>query len=262
MSPTITILLIGFGVLFLIMTGVWLIQLKTRNAGIVDAVWAFSFPILTFIYCMYFDGFEARKIMIIALTLVWGARLGIYLLQRNAGEKEDVRYAQLRTEWGANANLYMFFFFQFQAVLASLLSIIFLFIVANTSPIISFPEIAGIAVWFIGILGESIADRQLKQFKKDPANKGQICEIGLWNYSRHPNYFFEWLVWCAYFVIALSAPYGWATIFAPLLMLFLLLKVSGIPMTEELMLKSRGQKFKVYQQSTSAFIPWFKASAP
>lgn len=258
MSPAVTILLTGFVILFLIMTIVWFIQLKTKNAGIVDAVWAFSFPLLTFVYYVYFDGYLNRQLLITALTFIWGARLGIYLFQRNVGEVEDIRYHQLRTAWGDKANLKMFFFFQFQAVLASLLSIIFLVIITNQKQSISIIEILGIIVWFIGIIGESIADNQLKQFKMNPASKGQICEAGLWKYSRHPNYFFEWLVWISYFIMALNAPYGWMTIFAPLLMLFLLLKVSGIPMTEELMLRSRGEKFQKYQETTSAFIPWFK----
>jgi steroid 5-alpha reductase family enzyme len=118
----------------------------------------------------------------------------------------------------------------------------------------------GVAFWATGLLGESLADRQLARFRADPANKGKICQIGLWNYSRHPNYFFEWLVWVGYAVFALGSPWGWLGFIAPALMLHFLLNVTGIPMTEELSLKSKGDAYREYQRTTSAFVPWFKKS--
>jgi steroid 5-alpha reductase family enzyme len=119
-------------------------------------------------------------------------------------------------------------------------------------------EWTALGLWLIGIAGESVADYQLKQFKADPANKGKTCDAGLWNYSRHPNYFFEWLIWVSYFVFALGSPFGWVSLIAPLLMIYFLLKVTGIPATEEQALKTKGEAYRRYQQTTSAFIPWFK----
>ena len=109
----------------------------------------------------------------------------------------------------------------------------------------------------MALAGESAADRQLEAFRRDPANRGKTCRVGLWRVSRHPNYFFEWLVWVAYFVFALASPWGWVTIYCPALMLFFLFRVTGIPATEAQALKSRGEDYRQYQRTTSAFFPWF-----
>ncbi|MBX9852061.1 MAG: DUF1295 domain-containing protein [Cytophagaceae bacterium] len=252
------VLLQAFFILFILMSITWLIQLRTNNAGIVDIVWAISFPIFAIFYFFISDGFIFRKQIFLGMVLLWGLCLGLYLFIRNTGKHEDVRYSKLREEWGAKASIKMFFFFQFQAALATVLSIPFLLIMNNTFEKISLFEYFGMGLWAIALLGEAIADSQLKAFKKDPSNKGKICECGLWYYSRHPNYFFEWLVWLSFFIFALASPYGWIAIICPAMMLWFLLKVTGIPMTEELMLKSRGEAFKKYQESTSAFVPWFK----
>ncbi len=127
----------------------------------------------------------------------------------------------------------------------------------NARPEIGIMEFGGAAIWLIAVIGESTADYQLKKFKADPANKGKICDRGLWYYSRHPNYFFEWLIWVAYFLFAAGAPGGWITIYCPLLMLLFLTKITGIPPTEAQSLKSRGDAYRDYQRRTSAFVPWF-----
>jgi steroid 5-alpha reductase family enzyme len=119
-------------------------------------------------------------------------------------------------------------------------------------------EYIGAGIWLIALTGEAIADWQLDQFKKDPANKGKVCNKGLWNYSRHPNYFFEWLIWVGYFVFALASPYGFIAIISPAIILYLLLNVTGIPATEEQSVRSKGDLYKEYQRTTSAFVPWFK----
>jgi steroid 5-alpha reductase family enzyme len=122
-------------------------------------------------------------------------------------------------------------------------------------------EYAGIALWLVAVIGESIADAQLAAFKRDPANRGHVCQRGLWNYSRHPNYFFEWFVWVAWAVYALASPFGWLAMICPVLMLVFLLRVTGIVATEAQALRSRGEEYVRYQQSTSAFVPWFKKSS-
>ena len=118
-------------------------------------------------------------------------------------------------------------------------------------------DFVAIAVWVIAIAGESIADRQLDNFRNNPSNKGQVCKDGLWYYSRHPNYFFEWLHWWTYVLFAITYPLGWLSILAPALMLFFILKVTGIPPTEKQALKSRGERYREYQRTTNAFFPWF-----
>jgi steroid 5-alpha reductase family enzyme len=109
----------------------------------------------------------------------------------------------------------------------------------------------------IGMVGEAIADWQLEKFKKDPANKGKTCTAGLWNYSRHPNYFFEWLMWIGCATIALASPWGWLGLLSPALILYFLLGATGIPATEAQALRSRGDEYRAYQRSTNAFVPWF-----
>jgi steroid 5-alpha reductase family enzyme len=128
----------------------------------------------------------------------------------------------------------------------------------NPQPRLSPLEWAGLSLWVVALLGETAADAELKRFKADPANKGKTCRKGLWNYSRHPNYFFEWLIWVAFFLAALASPYGWISLLCPVLMFIFLFKVTGIPMTETQALKTRGKDYRDYQRTTSMFVPWFK----
>lgn len=251
---------IAFIAVFLIMTFIWWLQKKQGNAGIVDIAWSYNFPIIAILYYLLGDGYGPRKLLITAMVLVWGIRLGTYLLIRVLGhfKEEDGRYKQLREDWKDNLQFKFFMFFQFQAVINLALSIPFLILCLNTDDSIKPLEMVGAAIWCISILGESIADAQLKRFKAKPANKGKVCQNGLWNYSRHPNYFFEWMIWVGYFITALSPPYGWAAIVCPIMMLWFLYKVTGIPMTEEQSIRSKGQAYIDYQQTTSPFIPWFK----
>lgn len=244
----------------LVMTLVWAIQLKTKNAGIVDAFWSWNFPIIALIYYFFSDGNHDRAVICLIIVSLWGLRLGTYLFLRTIGhhDKEDVRYAKLREENRPNENRYFFFFFQIQAITNVILSIPFLFPMMNPDPELTAFEFTGIAFFAIGLIGETLADFQLSKFKKDPGNKGKVFDSGLWSYSRHPNYFFEFIIWVGFAVFASGSPYGWTSIFAPALILFLLMKVSGIPMTEELAVKTKGQAYLDYQRRTSAFFPWFK----
>lgn len=247
------------------MTITWMVAVRLRNFGIVDAVWSLGFAPIAVLYLLGRKDQPEQSVVFVLMVIVWSLRLGIHLARRIAKHHphEDVRYAKLRAEWGANADRKMFWFFQLQGALQVLLSLPFLFACARPLdprvPLSSdlFALIAA-ALWLTGLLGESLADRQLARFRADPANKGQVCQTGLWNYSRHPNYFFEWLVWVGYAVFALGSPWGWLGIIAPVLMLHFLLNVTGIPMTEELSLKSKGDAYREYQRTTSAFVPWFK----
>ena len=255
MNDILPLFLVGGVVLLLVFTVTWLIQLRTRNAAIVDTVWSASFPLLAMIYFVLVDGYAPRQMLVLVAVCIWGFRLAFHLYARTIGHPEDVRYTALRKEWGDRQNILMLRFYYFQAVLALLLSLPFALIMVNTTPALNYFEVIGAFVWAGAVLGESVADYQLKKFKEVPSNKGKICEDGLWYYSRHPNYFFEWLIWISYFIMALGSAWGLITIICPLAMYYFLTKVTGIVYTEAQMLKSRGQAFIEYRDSTSAFIP-------
>ncbi len=243
-----------------IMVFVWLWAHKIKNAGVVDVFWSFNFPVIAIILLLLAPGFETRKLLICTMVILAGLRLGTYLAIRitNHLNIEEGRYQQLRKEWAPNAERKFFIFFQFQAISNVLLAIPFFIITLNTETTLSPFEYIGAGLWFISVLGEAVTDAQLTAFKKDLENKGKVCDTGLWGYSRHPNYFFQWLMWLSYFVFALGSPYGYLAIISPAVILYLLLKVTGIPATEEQSLRSKGEAFKRYQQRTSAFVPWFK----
>lgn len=263
MGSLITILLhfvlpAAIGV-FSLMLVLWLIGIKNDNYAIVDFGWAAGLALTALIYAWVSRGYMPRNILFAAMAAIWGLRLGLYLLlTRVIGKPEEGRYQQLRKEWGGNLKMKFLAFFEFQALLDLFLSIPFLAAALNPRPEISVLEWAGVALWTVAMSGEAVADAQLNRFKKDPANRGKTCRAGLWNYSRHPNYFFEWLIWMAWFTFALGSRHGWVSILCPAVMLYFLFKVTGIPATEAQALRSRGEDYRRYQETTSAFVPWFK----
>ena len=186
----------------------------------------------------------------------------IHLLVRllNEHPHEDKRYSSLRKQWGERADLMMYLVFLFQGALITILAPPFFLVAADTNHAIGAAAYLGASICLTGTIGEAIADEQLRKFKCNPDNQGKVCSYGLWNYSRHPNYFFEFLVWVGIYVIAVSSPLGAFTIYCPLLMLYLLTQMTGIKISEEQSLKSRGEEYRRYQQTTSAFFPWIKKS--
>jgi steroid 5-alpha reductase family enzyme len=256
------LVLYGFVLMFSLMTILWILHLIIENAGIVDVGWAAGLALLSVFYAAMGNGFLPRRILIGAIVFFWGMRLAVYLLfNRVVGHPEDGRYTQLRREWKTNLSTKFFFFFQFQAVLNVVLALPFLLICLNPEPAISAIEWLGVGLWIIAVAGESVADAQLSRFRADLSNRGKVCESGLWNYSRHPNYFFEWLIWISYFLIALASPYGWISVLSPLIILYFLLRVTGIPATEAQAVRSKGDAYIHYQKTTSVFVPWFKREA-
>lgn len=255
----IKLILLAWAFAFGLMTVIWFVSVRMANAGIVDIAWSLGFAPVALLYAAGADGYLPRRELMLAMAALWSLRLGIYLYFRVMGHHpvEDRRYAELRREWGANVNAKMFGFFQLQAALLVVLSVPFLIVCLNPKPGINLLEWLGLGLWLVAVVGESIADHQLKQFKRNPANKGEVCQLGLWHYSRHPNYFFEWLVWVAFFVFALGSPLGCTSVYCPALMLYFLLRVTGIPMTEDLAVKTKGEKYLAYQRTTSGFVPWF-----
>ena len=238
----------------------WIWATRIHNAGVVDVFWSFNFAVIAAVIFFLSDGNELRKSIVCGLAFLWSIRLGLHLAARIFShlDDEEGRYRQLRKEWRKNLNLKFFLFFQAQAFSNVLLSIPFFIISFNKNENISLLEYVGIIIWAMSIIGEAIADWQLQQFKKNPSNKGLVCDKGLWNYSRHPNYFFQLLIWVGVFIFALSSHHGWLAIISPLSIGYLIFKVTGIPMTEEQSIRSKGEKYKAYQRTTSVFIPWFK----
>ena len=254
MSP-VAVAVVALAALVVIFTAVWAWQLNTRNAGMIDPVWAFSLGGVALLYATQGSGDPLSRTLTGIGGLFWGARLGLHLWRRNHGRPEDARYAQFREKWRTSANRKMFWFFQIQVVISMLLSISFLIpAYRHGRPATGWVVIA-ILIWLASVLGEMLSDRQLQRFKEDPANHGKVCRVGWWRYSRHPNYFFECVHWLAYLALSIGAPLAWLTIVPPFLMAFLLMKLSGIPMVEAQSAKSR-PGYAEYQRTTSALIPW------
>ena len=248
-----------------VMFALWLLSLRHRNFSYVDIGWSANFALLALLHVALAPGWLPRKLLIGTLFAIHGLRLALHLWKRIAGQPEEGRYVQLRREWGASGNLNLKFlaFFEFQAALNVFLSLPLLLACMNRWEGWLTLEGIGAAICIVGLLGESLADAQLAAFKRDPANKGAVCDVGLWRYSRHPNYFFEWVIWIGYAVFAsASGPYGWLAVAAPLLMLHFLLNVTGVKATEEQALRSKGERYRAYQARTSAFVPWIPRKVP
>jgi steroid 5-alpha reductase family enzyme len=256
------------------MSATWLVGRVIRNYGVVDPVWALGFGAIAWstvaagIWARGAAAAPAGSFAFAALILLWSLRLGGHLLIRFLSHhpREDVRYAELRTRWGAGVDGRMFGFFLVQGALQIVLSIPFFLGILDSEPPgpvfgLGFRQLAGLAVCIAGVAGESIADLQLARFRADPSNAGRVCRSGLWRWSRHPNYFFEWTVWVGFALWACGSRFGWIGFAAPALMLHFLLNVTGIPMTEALSVRSKGAAYLEYQRTTSAFFPWFNRRA-
>ncbi len=254
--------LVGLALVAGMMLVLWIIHLLIRNAAIVDVGWAAGLALLAIYYAVAGPGYPARKWAIATMAGFWGLRLAGHLLfTRIIGHPEEGRYVQLRKEWKTNLPLRFLFFFEFQALLDVVLSLPFLLACLDIAFPLGMLEKTGGAIWLVAIAGEALADHQLNVFKRNPENKGKTCRTGLWNYSRHPNYFFEWLIWVGYAVFALGSPWGWLGLLSPALILYFLLGLTGIPATEAQALRSRGNEYRAYQRTTSAFVPWFPKKA-
>jgi steroid 5-alpha reductase family enzyme len=244
-----------------IMAGAWALQRATGNSGWVDAVWSFGLGVAGLVLALV-PGIEApsvRQIVVAVLIALWSLRLGLYIAQRSRHGPEDARYAALRREWGTEFEKRLFIFLQIQAAAAALLGLSMMLAAHNPAPWPRFLDFAGIAVLIAAVAGEGLADEQLRRFKANPANKGRVCDAGLWAWSRHPNYFFEWLGWVAYPLLAIDLSggwyWGWLAVSGPAFMYWLLVYVSGIPLLEKQMLQARGAAYTAYQARVSPFFP-------
>lgn len=243
--------------LSLTMSGAWAVQRLTGSSGWVDTIWSFAVGAFGLAAALFAEGAIERRWMVAAFVLLWSLRLGGHIGLRTRGAAEDPRYQRLIEEWGDNASFRLFLFLQIQAIAAFTLVLAIHIAASGKAGFPILPDMLGGAIALIALGGEALADRQLQSFRRQPQAKARVMESGLWAYSRHPNYFFEWLFWCALVVISLSSP-GWAVLLAllaPAQMYWLLVHVSGIPPLEDHMLRSRGDQFRALQTRVNAFFP-------
>lgn len=240
----------------LYMTAIFILALIKRDNSIVDIAWGVGFILVAFLTFCLKKGVTFRHVLVIILVFLWGTRLAVHIAIRNRGRGEDFRYAQWRKDWGRRFVLRSFFqIFMLQGFLLLVISYPLMLVNHSTEGGISFFDIAGAAIWLIGFFFEAVGDYQLLKFKRREENREKIMTYGLWRYTRHPNYFGEAVMWWGIFLIALSVNHGWTAFISPLLITFLLLRVSGVIMLEK---KYVGKKeFEEYARSTSAFFPWF-----
>jgi steroid 5-alpha reductase family enzyme len=236
-------------------TFVWLISIKKHDASIVDIFWGTGFVLLALLAFIIGDGTFERRTLLAVLVSIWGLRLTAYLAWRNSGKEEDYRYRSMRRQYGPRFPLLsLFIVFWFQGFVAWLISFPIQASAVYQAPL-SWLDLLGVLFWFVGLLFESMGDWQLAKFKADPNNQSRVMNRGLWKYTRHPNYFGDFLVWWGFGCIALSAGAPW-TLFGPALMSLFLLKVSGVALLEKTITQRRPE-YEDYIKKTSAFFPWF-----
>ena len=254
-------LLLGFAAVISFLTVLWLISLIVKDASIIDIFWGPSFIVLGSSLIIFMDKlYSERALMILFLVILWGMRLAIHLGIRNIGHGEDFRYVEWRKEGGSNYWWFSFFrVFTLQGALATLVGVSIYFGYLNDNPLSYIEVFFGSTLFFIGIAWESISDIQLKKFRKNPRNKGKICKVGLWKYSRHPNYFGDLVVWFSIFTFSLSSNnilIILGSLLSPLIMGMIFYYITG-PILDQAMIKSR-PKYKEYMKQSNSLFPKFK----
>ena len=244
-------------IVFLMMTLFWVYQCRTKDASIVDVGWALGLLMASILFLLKGEGLTLRNYFACAVLGIWSARLSFYLFKNRVWKvhQEDGRYQRMRQAMGNWAHLGFYLFFFAQSLLVLLFALPAFGATQNPSELSVF-DILGLGIGLLAITGETYSDYQLAKFRSDPQNKGTTCKIGFWRYSRHPNYFFEWLHWFAYLFFSLTGPYWYLGLMGPILMYVFLMKVTGIPYTEARALSHRSDYLQ-YQQETSMFFPWF-----
>ncbi|MGL4401587.1 MAG: DUF1295 domain-containing protein [Luteolibacter sp.] len=248
---------LGLGMMAVIFLLAWAWARKCDNYSLVDAVWAFGIGLTGAMWLAMGGGGAAKHWVAGALLVLWSFRLGWHLERRirRAHPNEDARYVRLREVWAGRVASAFFWFFQAQALSVVLLAFPFLLIAFDRSDW-SVWESFGLGVTLTGILGEGLADHQMSAFKATKPDPKSVCREGLWRYSRHPNYFFEAVIWIGFYLYACGSDSGWVTVYAPVTIIYLLLRVTGIPPTEAAAVRRKGDAYRRYQETTSPFIPW------
>lgn len=249
--------------LALAMAFAWATAMRTGKSGLVDATWSFAVGLAALAAALWplaATDLTARRLLVAGMAALWAARLGGYILGRSLGGEDDPRYAALKKEWGDKAPRQLFLFLQIQAVAGWPLVGAALLAAHAPSPRLGWQDVLAVLTFLAGVAGEGLADAQMARFRANPANKGGICEDGFWAWSRHPNYFFEWVCWVGYALAASdftgAYPQGWLSWLAPLTMYWLLVHVSGVPPLEAYLQRSRPQAFADYARRVSPFWPW------
>lgn len=250
------IFLTAWSVSAIVMLLLWAVQLKTKNAGTVDVAWSFLTPLVG-AWLILADDIETgiRGWLIITMAMLWGFRLGAYLYKRVMDETEDGRYRYLREYCGKHAHLVLFIFFQMQATWTILFALPFWAAARNANDELGTLDFIGIFIWVVSIIGVVISDQQLHRFRMNIANKGKVCDIGLWRYSRHPNYFFEWMQWWTFVLIGYGSDLWWLTWTGLIVVYVFITRITGVPYTEQQSIRSRGDAYRQYQKKTSMFFP-------
>ena len=250
-------------VMAMVMAFGWTAVVRTGNGGWTDVAWTFgtgAVGVACALWPVPGEHSDQRQLLVALLVGIWALRLGSYIAIRVARGAEDVRYTRLRELWGAKFESRMFGFLLAQAPATLLLCLSIRAAAARPLAGLEATDFIGLAILAVAILGEALADRQMHAFKRDPSHKGKVADTGLWAWSRHPNYFFEWFGWLAYPVIALDLaggyPTGWLALIAPVLMYLLLTRVTGVPALESAMVASKGEAYRDYQRRVAAFFPW------
>ena len=249
------LLLVGALVASVSMALLWGLAVRIGDASHVDVAWAMLIATCAALYAVLADGDGAHRLLAALVAGVWGYRLGLYLLfDRVLGKPEDGRYRTLREKWGPRVNRNLFWFFQFQAAFVVFFSLPFALMAQDPADGLGLVEWLGVAVGAIGNAGVIVSDWQLARWRGSPENAGKTARAGLWSWSRHPNYFFEFVTWCGVALAATAAPWGWVAWIVPAGLLALLFRLTGIPATEAHALTSRVD-YAEYQRTTSVFVP-------
>ena len=256
METSLTIYIVNLTLLITLMTAGWAWSVVRKNVTIVDSLWGIGFVMITWNTFSMGDGYYGRNLLIAVLTTAWGMRLAGYLTWRTWGKLEDHRYGSWREKAGPSFWwVSLFKVFWLQAIFLWVISLVLQKAQLATTPArLTAIEIIGLLVWSIGFFFELVGDWQLARFKSDPENRGRVMDQGLWALSRHPNYFGEFLIWWGFFLVALATPDSWWTIISPVIVTLVLLKMTGIPITEKA-LKSRRPGYEDYIRRTSPFFP-------
>jgi len=237
------------------MLATWLLSLVRRDASVVDVAWGIGFVLVAWISFALADGAAARKWLVVALVTVWGLRLAVHLAWRKRGEGEDFRYREMRKRYGERfplASLGLVFCFQGLGMWAVSLPVQAAQVPDSPSGL-TVLDFVGVGVWSVGMLFETLGDLQLARFRSDPRNQGKVLDSGLWRFTRHPNYFGDFCVWWGIYAVALATGEAWWTLVGPLVMSFVLLRLSGVPVMERHL--KRRQGYEDYVLRTSAFFP-------
>jgi len=257
-----TQLLLLAAAMALVMSLGWMWQRRHCNAGIVDVLWSLGLGCGACWVASTGNGAPAPRLVLAILGSGWALRLAIHVGRRVIGEPEDGRYRYLRLHWNTGTQWKFFAFFQAQALLVVLFALPFAAAARNPTRELTPSLYVAVLIWIVSVVGESVADAQLQRFRQNPLHRGRTCRTGLWRYSRHPNYFFEWLHWFTYVSLAWRSPLVGLALTGPVLMYVFLRWISGIPYTEAQGLRTRGEDYREYQRTTPMLFPWFPKSGP